>query len=210
MAKLGLYSKCNALGLACAQQNLAAVHFMLEVTFSSYKNTMDTLLLNPSDPVLPLFRAISSGKVDIPKALLEFEKQHTNAIYKASGTGGSSFESKQFTGNMLCEGIKVLKEYDICCLLEIAHPADINATDYLYSTPIHLACLRGYGGVVQILVGLYGANFNVRDFLGHSPAFIAFVKRHQGILDYLRTQGAYIDFFESGRNPPPRLRGLGF
>lgn len=185
----------TALHRACRNDNPAAIRFILEITSSLDPNSIETLLFSKNGRFTELHEVILLGKINCAKALLEFEKQQI-----ANAIDNKPFKSKQLKRNMLEQGMSFLKEDDICCLLELANPADIDAPTNWGPPLLHLACYIGHSKVVRLLVEKCNAQVDIEDNWGYSPCMIAFLRRHQAILEYFRTRGGGaidIDFLES-------------
>ena len=174
----------TALQIAHRENNPAAIRFLLEITILLDPHSIDTLLLCKNDKFTLLHESILLGKINCAKALLEFEKLQT-----ANAVPNEPFKSKQFKQGMLQQGMSFLKEDDICCLLELAHPTDIDAPPSWGPTLLHLACYNGHSKLIQLLVEKCNAQVDVEDSWGYSPCMIAFLRRHQTILEYFRTRG---------------------
>ena len=194
----------TALEIACSNNNPTAVRFILEITSSLDPQSVDTLLLGKNSICPPLQEAILDGYMNCAKALLEFEKQQiANAIYN------KPFKSKQFKQRTLQLCMRFLEEDDVCSLLELAIPIDIDEPPTSDPPLLHLACYYGHSNVVRLLVEKCNVQVDTKDKWGYSPCMIAYIRRHLAILGYFRTRrgGAMdIDFPEPESEKDLELR----
>ena len=194
----------TGLQIACNNNNPAAIHFILEIIFSLDPHSIDTLLLGKNSRSTPLQDAIWYGHLNCAKALLEFEKQQI-----ADATYSKPYKSKQFTQEILRLGMSFYNDDDVCSLLELAIPIDIDEPPTSGPPLLHLACYYGHSNVVRLLVEKCNVQVDMKDKWGYSPCMIAYLRRHQAILEYFRTRrgGALdIDFPEPESEKDLELR----
>jgi ankyrin repeat protein len=88
----------------------------------------------------------------------------------------------------------------ICLMiLDVAHPADVNAADKAGLTPLHLAVQNKDSDIVQKVIDC-GADYNARDRNGQLPVHHAAATRWWSNLDVIKT------FLRSFTNDPTRER----
>jgi hypothetical protein len=68
--------------------------------------------------------------------------------------------------------------------LLLTHGADVNAQRYNHQTPLHLASLRGYLELSQLLIG-HGADIEAQDDQGRTPFSIALAQGHRKLARFL-------------------------
>ena len=205
-------NKATALHLACLTHNRAAVDMMLQSTKSLSDDSInDILFIKNKNHNYPIGIAIGPSRSSDPqspfkitKMLLEFEKFHcsTTSVSSHLNPAIDHYISKQWS--LLC-GTRVLsmsysqpalhlamksfKENQMCHLLDVAQPEDINIRDNLGCTALHVAAEKGFLRLAGELVEKYGADIEARDRDGTTPARMAHEYDHQELLEYFKGRG---------------------
>ena len=133
------------------------------------KNGADPSTPN-SDGLIPLGLAVSEGKVNMAKILINRSKQpYEDANWK--NTIGEP---------ILVEAVRQ-ESLDIVRLL-LGHGAQTNYVDYMDNTALHLAASKGYRAIVSLLLQ-HGADPASTNMLGETAKQVAKSNGHQSLLD---------------------------
>ena len=93
-----------------------------------------------------------------------------------------------------------LEEDQLCHLLSVARPKDINIRDTMGYTVLHRAAREGLLRLAHELVEKYDADIEAKARMGETPSFLAFLNKKFEILEYFGSRGAHVDF-EQGSKP---------
>ena len=215
--------KATALHIACYYQNPAAVDMILRATELLSNDSVSSILFTRCRyPKLPhLIFPIIAYQYDYPigiairsmvgphivKTLLKFER--CNPSMGGVGSRPSSaiepYISKQwslpstrprYSRPVLHLATNYLREDEVCHLLSVARPEDINIQDWIGYTMLHCAARKGLLRLVRELVEKYDADIEAKDKLRRTPSYLAFRAKKFKILEYFKNRGANIHFEE--------------
>ena len=82
--------------------------------------------------------------------------------------------------------LHVATDASTAALLLAVPGIDVNVTDFLMSTPLHLAASHGREGVISALLAVPGIDINVRNIIGRTPLHKAAMNGHNVVIDMLR------------------------
>jgi hypothetical protein len=189
--------KATSLQLACVRKNKAAVRIILQaIRIQSFQAVREQLLFASNMLAAPFGLAILNKSYHIAKLLLTFEKEQQE---KTSNTAvAQQFVSKQWslpfhTFSALHFSVKYLDTVDILRLLEIAVPEDINLRDSERRTVLQIAAREGSLELIKALVEDYGAQIDVVDCKGSTPALLATSWTRIEVVEYFKTKGIVVN-----------------
>jgi ankyrin repeat protein len=113
----------------------------------------------------PLQWATWRGKSDLVRLLISHGADYT--IFAASSVGD----------------INRVKD------ILIANPAEVNARENIYGTPLHLACAEGHKEVAELLI-FNGARIDAREWRDETPLLWASQEGHKEVVELLILKGA--------------------
>ena len=214
-------SKATAVHLACITRNRAAADMMLlSAKCLSDDDANGILFTKFEDFDYPIAIAIgnswrqtrdSVSGFPITETLLKFEKSHSNTISVGNHLNPATDPCISDQWLLLCNGgieyiqpalllaVSAFNENQMCHLLGIARPEDINIQGLDGLTVLHIAAAKDFLRLAGELVEKYDADIEAKSEDGWTPAFSALLYSRNKLLEYLKSRGANVDFTEMDR-----------
>ena len=207
------YEKPTALHLACENNNRAAVDMILQATKCFSKDSANSILFTLTESgfypislaVIGCFPNIKLSLFDMIEVLIKFEKDNSSMSGVGSRPHSTTvpYESKQWS--LISRGeaplwpalhmaAAYLDEDQMCHLLSVARPEDINMRTQSGDTVLHTIARRGFVTLARKLVEEYGAIIEAESDDGSTPPFLAFSHNRHKIVEYFKSRGANVDF----------------
>ena len=205
-------NKATAVHLACRTQNRAAVDMMLQSTKFLSDNGADTILLTKTEdydfPIgIAMWRtswwqsSYTQSQYEMVKTLLKFERYQScmTSVENYPDPAAEPLKSKQWS--LLCDAgkrdviclqpaphlaVKYFEEDQMCDLLDVARPEDINIRGDLGYTVLHEAAEKGFLKVAGELVEKYGADIEGESMIGLTPSLIAYMHGYKELIEYFK------------------------
>ena len=205
----------TALHLACDSQNRAAVDMILQaskcLSNDSARLMLFTKCYSHGYPIAiatlsVLFRLKLRSEhrliqFRIVETLLKFERWDSSMrdIGSHPKSATEPYKSKQWSlidlgKPVLFRAARYFEENQMCHLLSIAQPEDINIRDPWGYTVLHRSVERGFLTLVRELVEIYDADIEAEGKDGKTPSAIAFENGKDGVVAYFKNRGANVDF----------------
>lgn len=197
----------TTLQIACMKRNPAAVNVFLQAVDHQLNSIVDEEFLTyngrygaPISIILSRPRAEHRRVYEIVFLLLKFETKWRSMIDGGAHRNPKSLPSisKQwsiiggrYSQPAFLSAVRALEENEICNLLRISQPHDIDIRDEDGNTILHMAAINGYLTLFRLLVEEYGAHIDAQNYKGLTPYFFASCHERKELMAYMDSYKEY-------------------